>query len=319
MKKLLAIILAFGMIFGCSTVVTLAQETSKIHPQLQKVLLTKSDYDTVDIYLNTIHYGPSVLDMPSWPDMGAARKELSEFYDNRYYNEIEPCVLGGIEHETLVLATGVIIVRVRVRDVEKIANNDMVRDLGYFENSKMDNGIDYYRDVLNSHYPEFAVSQECVYDEICEIRLDDDSTIDYVLIYATNGEPMEEPCRLDLGNRYIAQPHMYSPFAFGYAIYDFSKSEFVPLSQSMLEDYPFLYEYLDNFRIGVQFGDTDANGSLSIMDATYIQLALACHTDFPKDDDISSYGFTYRSDMNRDGKRDVLDATAIQLKLAKID
>ena len=61
-----------------------------------------------------------------------------------------------------------------------------------------------------------------------------------------------------------------------------------------------------------------------MLDATLIQRALAGLCDFHAEDEIiaSSWlvgSLDYMSDFNRDGERSVLDATAIQMKLAKID
>ena len=319
MKKTLSFILICALILSMSVFPTFAQN-SKIRPELQEVLNTKADYDTIDILLSTTHYGPSILDMPSWPN-DAAGKELSEFYRNRYLNEIEPYVFNKIEHETILQAQSVIVVRVRVCDVEKIANNDMVRELSYWEDVRNSNGIDYYFDKLVKQYPHITKSKDLVYEEICEMDVDFDDAIDFCLIYATaGGDPACQLYALDLGDRFFVQPHLYSPFPLGYAVYDLEKGVFEPLSEALFEKYPNAKDFLIAYKIGTAFGDTDNNGEISIMDATYIQLAVAQISDFPADDDLSMYGpqFTYRSDANRDGTRDVLDATAIQLILVSL-
>lgn len=178
-----------------------------------------------------------------------------------------------------------------------------------------------YKDIFIEKYDLKDVSEdEYIYREIAELDVDCDDAMDFLLIYAEFPVACCALGGLDLGDRFIIQPYLYGPFTYRYALYDFEKFEFIPFSKTILNDYPFLPQYLESYNIGTPYGDVDADGKLSIMDATYIQLVCAQLAQFPEDDDISYYdmSLTYVSDINKDGERDILDATAIQQKLASV-
>lgn len=182
----------------------------------------------------------------------------------------------------------------------------------------------WYLQRLFIHYPETQLAYECdelFYTEIGEMDVDTDDGIDYAIIHAHFAMA---PDALDggvIGDRFIITPQIYSPFRLGYALYDLEKDEFTPFSEITLDDYPFLSEYMEKYSIGTPFGDADCDRVLSVMDATYIQRVVAQLETFKSFDDISYYNhgaLTYISDFNRDGSRDILDATGIQMKLASV-
>lgn len=116
----------------------------------------------------------------------------------------------------------------------------------------------------------------------------------------------------------IRQNFCFYPFTTGECIYDVEKDEFFGIGY--YEDYEGLEEYI-NENIGTPIGDANNDGKLSILDATYIQMALAQMCEFHESDTLisNSLPIKYVSDMDRDGKRTIMDATAIQFKLAKLD
>lgn len=119
----------------------------------------------------------------------------------------------------------------------------------------------------------------------------------------------------------------YTPFSFRYGIYDVKEDKFYDI---LREDFDFskydeLEETFDSFEPGYPIGDADFDKELSILDATFIQFALAQLSDFYSDDEIYTYTsawqngeLKYMSDFDRDGERTILDATGIQLKLARL-
>ena len=70
----------------------------------------------------------------------------------------------------------------------------------------------------------------------------------------------------------------------------------------------------------------DYDRKLTVKDATFIQSAIANIVEFPLEDRVDyqtvdyseamTEELTYISDYNRDGKRDIKDATAIQRRVA---
>lgn len=182
--------------------------------------------------------------------------------------------------------------------------------------------VSHYQQKLFEHYPNtreaFEYDNLC-YTEIGELDVDCDDAIDFAIIHTHFAMA---PDALDggvVGGRYIITPQLYSPFRLGYVLYDIENDKFVPFCDEMLADYPFIEEYMEEFKIGVPFGDADGDRILSVMDATYIQRVLAQLDDFKRHEEL--YGdlpTDYRSDFNLDGTVDIFDATGIQQKLAKV-
>lgn len=116
-----------------------------------------------------------------------------------------------------------------------------------------------------------------------------------------------------------------APFSYGYAIFEYKNGgRFKELDSSCLMLYDGLMEALEEANVGRPVGDADFDNELSILDATYIQRALAKLCDFNKLDDITDYcvnvthdsdTINFVSDMNMDGEVNILDASAIQQKL----
>lgn len=178
-----------------------------------------------------------------------------------------------------------------------------------------------YLDRLFEHYPDISeayTQNEFIYSEIGEIDIDCDDAVDFAIIFAHYANVPEVFGWGAIGDRVITASGLYSPFDFGYALYDIEKDSFIPFSQTIVEGYPFLPEYMDKYKIGSPFGDADGDKILSIMDATLIQLVCAKLVQYPSTGDVYSDNVAFTSDCNRDGILDILDATAIQLKLAEI-
>ena len=76
-------------------------------------------------------------------------------------------------------------------------------------------------------------------------------------------------------------------------------------------------EFLNGTTIAM-IGDADANFTLNIKDATWIQKSIAKYSDLPKRHEWNELAFD-ACDFNRDDKINIKDATAIQKHLAKID
>ena len=324
MKKILSYILICVLVLSISVFPTFAQN-SKISNQLQQVLMQKGDDDTVDIYVTPTGYSPNATEMPSWPDIGEARKELNEYYDNWFITEFEPVVFDNIDYEEIVIFQNVIIITVKAQDVKRIAESELVYSVDYFENGELENESTHiYLDRIFEHYPETESAYymgEFWYQEIGEMDVDCDDAIDFAIVYCHFAMAPDALDGTIIGDRIITQPQLYTPFRFGYALYDLEENKFIEFSETIVDDYPFLTEYMENYNIGSPLGDADNDGKLSILDATFIQLVAAQLAEYPSGDDISYYNataLTYKSDMNRDSKRNILDATAIQLKLAGI-
>ena len=114
-----------------------------------------------------------------------------------------------------------------------------------------------------------------------------------------------------------------------YFVYDVDAEDFKLVFKADWNKYEGIREVVAKEEIGRPIGDANYNGKLDIMDATHIQLALAGLGKFDYYNDIytayvdgvymNDENLKYVCDMDRDGERTILDATAIQLKLAGIE
>lgn len=108
----------------------------------------------------------------------------------------------------------------------------------------------------------------------------------------------------------------YCIFYSGMVIYDVKKDKFFDLLSVDLSEYEGLEEYIDK-NIGRQVGDADGDKELTVLDATFIQRAMAKLCEFNSNDYLEKYG--YISDVDRDGERTVMDATKIQRHIAGLE
>ena len=126
-----------------------------------------------------------------------------------------------------------------------------------------------------------------------------------------------------IANRRISVGSICYPFHTGYAIYDAQLNEIIDIEKADISKYPDFEKGLEEARVGNPFGDADMDSKLTVMDATFIQRALAQMCEFSKFDDtyykVDGVVLKYISDFDRDGERTVMDATAIQHKLAGLE
>lgn len=149
---------------------------------------------------------------------------------------------------------------------------------------------------------------------------DGNGETDWVLIDACIGDS-ELWMGFDIiGNRVLTMGPL-EVFRFGMAVYDAQEHTFHDLSK--MDDYSAydgLEAAINTYGKGRLLGDLDQDNDISIVDVTMIQRCEAKITDYPDSDlimtdetiDSSFDPLTYYSDFNRDGERDIMDATCIQ-------
>ena len=147
--------------------------------------------------------------------------------------------------------------------------------------------------------------------------------ISYVLFRIRNNMPLPDIPMTEIIGDYII--HGYSdilPIARGYGVFIPETNEIYGLAQAITLDIEGIEKAENQIDYHALMGDNDEDLKLTIKDATYLQKCLAGLKDFRKDDRIDAYEFDgnlkagYISDYNRDGVRNIKDATAIQKKLA---
>ncbi len=191
-----------------------------------------------------------------------------------------------------------------------------------------------YKDMFKQRYGfESYTDEHLSYDELY-YHNDENGDVDWALIYANAYNCPPWNYHIVFKDRVL----MYgtcTPFSFGYGLYDVKQDKFFDIISDSNHKYEFnfnnyegLEEVFESSKIGYPIGDADLDKVLSIADATFIQRVLAKISDFKYDDLVDYYhgyknwdelGYPkYISDVNCDGERDILDATAIQMKLAKL-
>ncbi len=166
------------------------------------------------------------------------------------------------------------------------------------------------------------------YDEVYYHYVDENdpnSDIDWAIIFCEFFAFTPAPTSRIVLDRVIVSGNIYAYYPVMWAIYDAELNEVISIDKIDVDKYDGLEEGLEEANVGNPFGDADLDGMLNVMDATYIQRALANLCEFKEYDRIQGYPWgvqydrplNYISDIDGDGNRTIMDATAIQVKLAK--
>ncbi len=171
--------------------------------------------------------------------------------------------------------------------------------------------FDRFRQKYETQYDHTAIYHEMYYHRGA------DDKIDWALIRCELNitEPM--PYSAVIGNRVILHDSCSLPFSSGYALYDVKEDKFISAASAEASEYDgFTKAFDENVKDGRLLGDIDGDGEITVIDATIIQRCDIRIQSFPDDDEINPWGTweyapKYYSDFNRDGDRDILDATCI--------
>ena len=143
MKRIVAILLVVALLLGCG-VFTASAESSKLLPDLQKVLIDKAPGDEIGVYISYNVPVVTAADMPSWPDIYTARKEYFA-YSDKMQEEIQAEIFEGIDVRIGFQGVhNMVIAHVKVSDIEKIASYDIVRDIDYLDDRIIETDADEY-------------------------------------------------------------------------------------------------------------------------------------------------------------------------------
>ena len=310
MKKVVAILLTIMLVIGCC-VFSATAENAVIDPQLQKIIDNSNPNDIISVEIFYKGNFKSVDEMPSWPDRIAAAKELNA-YANEVQSQYQAVIFDGIEvtnidyHENAYMTDA----DVKVKDIQRIADSGLVQKIYYLDNVAGEPEITLCKYKFDTTY---STENIIVYKELFYHK-DNSGETDWVLLHVKSSVMADAIYEDIIGNRVICNPGLYYPFESGYGLYDVKQDTFVTVYGSMVNDYNGLSEAFDEVGYGKLLGDVDGDNSISIVDATVIQRCLASLRDYPDDDEIdgSFENIRYYSDFNRDGERDILDATCIQ-------
>lgn len=198
---------------------------------------------------------------------------------------------------------------------------------------------DRFMDYLAEEQITPIVPEAFVYDELyCHTDVNGDT--DWVLLYMRDYCGMSAPWIYGtiICNRVIRKDGWDYPFNTDFGLYDVKNDKFINVNNENMNglnfrpaDYPGFIkafdEYAsqtDGYEVNRLLGDLDTDGEISVIDVTIIQRCEAKFRDYPEDDEMVGLDYdskikpAYFSDFNRDGKRDILDATAIQRYLVNL-
>ena len=318
MKKVLALLLTVVIVFACS-LIPVSAENNKIQPKLQAVIENSNPEDIVSVYISFSGYMKRKDDMPSWPDKIKAAQEYKEYIAERN-KTIFAQVFDGLDVEILCDIFGnMVIVNVKVSDIETIAKYDIVQDIDYYDDLEPipedDNYM--YLDKLYKQYGQLPLK----YDEVY-YHTDETGEIDWALVYAQKdygcGNCVEVKCVV--GGKNIFLPSPEEPFTIRYAVYDVKENRFYDLVDNnylkptdVFERYDGLYEVwktidLSEMTIEAICGDANGDRDMDIIDATYTQRYLVSL--------VSKYDIDETAaDVDGDGDVTIIDTTRIQRAL----
>ena len=295
-------------------------------------IIDPDDYISLWIYCKPT-YGrfKRVDEMPSWPDKAAAAQELNAYnlqlqeqYYAELFAEVDPVIIWDFYHLCDI------IVAVKPADIAKIASCPSVRSMGYESNPMVypENStalpdivaVESYLYEFDEVYG-YNKADYPDYKELC-VHRDSNGIVDWVLLKCANAS-MDYPAVIYqdiIGNRVFESGHPVYPFPSGYGIYDAKAEKFVPLTGDMVPLYKDLGRTFDQIGEGRLIGDIDCDDDLTVVDCTLIQRCATRIHDWPEDDLIdSALNVTYFSDFDRDGERDIVDATRLQRYVTMID
>ncbi|MBE6824216.1 MAG: hypothetical protein E7513_02600 [Ruminococcaceae bacterium] len=183
-----------------------------------------------------------------------------------------------------------------------------------------------FEEILLEKYSKNIVPSIYEYREL-EYHYNEQGEIDWALVYAIYDVQFgPDFCYAIACGRVWTNIDLYGP---QYAVYDVEKQSLEFVFSADWSKYDGLREAVDRADIGRPIGDANYNRKLEITDATFIQRVLAeLENGFHPYDFIdgdmyhifmSDENIKYFSDFNRDGDRNILDATAIQMHLAQLD
>lgn len=188
--------------------------------------------------------------------------------------------------------------------------------------------------ALGDKYEE--LKDEVVYEEYYRYFSEGNNTDTPDWILGRGYTEMEPSYSKGVFGEYLVYGPYYSPYSLGFFVYDSSENEFYNLQDAWEKDFENISyafeEYIENnldsdvdSRYIYHIGDSDCDGELTILDATYIQRVIADLNEFSvMDEYLGAYQYygkkiNHISDYDFDGEVTIMDATAIQRHIAGLE
>ena len=297
MKKLFAIILTVVIVLSCTSVVAFASEQNY-----------NFEDNLINLYVKHSGYKVTLEKFAEHGVIEIRQKSLSWYVlvlDKHDHQNVLDVIskIGTDEYKHLYTVSPEYLPQPETPEVE---------DKSLYKEK-------FIEDVVIPLYSDEGKDNLVSYSEY-GLHYDAENNLDWLMIQVLM-QPFEEIfCSSVVCGKYIFSENSYPVFPVrGLGVYDVKADEFRGVSHPDNLELDGFEEYVWE-NIGEFMGDADADGELTVLDATFIQQALAGIHEFSLGDN-KSYGLSpfYLSDYDQDGERTVMDATAIQMKLAGIE
>ncbi len=332
------------------TAVSTKAPQDKISTDLAKIIEESSPDDILEgltvilSYNAMVYYGFCEEDFDDPQDYLVAKRAANK----EYHTKMNQQIFEQIQKEVDIISSNTsvyyyspfIIVDIKVSEIEKLSKLPQVNgfyepqpeepwddpsepplptDTKYKYKQKFNSFIDFPEYIADIHGGDnFAKYYD--YDELYE-HMDDSSNVDWALITAKVNlfDPWEVVGAIKIGNRAIKWwlPGV-SGHGFGLFVYDAEQDTFYDIDRVDVDDYEGLVDAFEQLQLGDMVGDVDMDKTISIMDATAIQMYLSNLLDYNPSDNAYEYVHIL-GDVDDDGEMSILDATALQMKLALLE
>lgn len=346
MKRMFSIIMVAILIFACASVTTYADSNSKIESGLLDVLESIDDsyklqvfvflYDVVDesevVRLTYEQCGLTKESAKTHEEVDLYQKTYRNIKAEMYeaHNKVVFEKMNIADEDVMFFSrlTPSFILKATKPKVYELALLDEVASIGLYKYPLFPQPDHLFEKRFLELYENSIYTDTHYYDELY-YHYDENGEIDWALIEqcSYNAPPWECHCVFK-GRIFMYGDHY--PISFGYGIYDVKEDKFYDIVNNNFDysKYDDLEEVFESINPGYLIGDADRDGKLSVMDATLIQKCVAMldsiedkefldyYVDNPSGNSVfPRYIF---SDFDCDGERTVMDATAIQMKLAQV-
>ena len=342
MKRIVSIVLIF-LLFAASTCLSaFASDNSKITQSLQVKLDQMEDDEKTPAGVFLIcRYNRDEISNQAIKESGAHDfNNLDEQYAyraayNRILKEIESAASRAFIEKMAIPEEDVIfcsahafvianLTKAQINEAAQFSEVESiyeVRDLPVEAAKEYEDSLsreERFKNLIEKQFGKTFESNEYYYSELC-------SGDGWVLVRC--GINMESPMLYSaiIGNRVILHYSCPMPFESGYAVFDEGDKSFTDAALLTKAYDDFVKAFDENVTDGRLLGDIDNDGDISIIDVTMIQRCDAEISEWSNNDviayldDWNEHDQVYYSDFNRDGSRDIVDATCIQRYLVGLD
>lgn len=306
----------------------------KLNDSILNKIEESSPEEKILVYITFNGFEKSINQVPS-SDIDEARLQLRIFNTAREAF-LFPVIFNDTDYDVKVHSyylSSSIIVSVKTADILKIAKYDIVKQINYsddttiYDTPETETKSYKYKDKFDAVYPPRNISS---YDELYYHK-DENNMTDWVLIKAAPSDMVQIrdwEIQEIVGNRVIFRGTRIYPFDISYGVYNVKKDRFESVISKNLDDvvadYKSFGRAYDEYGEGRLLGDTDLDDELTIIDCTLMQRCATKVRDWPDDDAIKTEIYSapklkYYSDFDRDGERDIVDATKLQRYVTYID